>query len=185
MLFKVVWSNRLQVPSNMSPIICCEMCGRVVSMIILWSKIYHSKHHLVATSFCRLNYGFSHCELFWCLFVFFYFIAKKKFVKTICMTLNTVHCGFQAINVSKAEDTPITRTAKSLNVSLVSNLSCIFFYFSCKKLIEGAKLVDIFYFYLIKVNSVDFAETNIHILPEIRRKGTVSHKTRQLTGSSW
>jgi hypothetical protein len=64
MFFKIVGSHRLQVAGDMSSVVGCEVCRGVIPMIILWSKIYNSKHDLIATGFRRLNNGLSHCELF-------------------------------------------------------------------------------------------------------------------------
>ena len=53
----------------------------------------------------------------------------------------------------------ITRAAQGLSFILIDNLTSIIFDFSCKKLIEGAELVDVLNFDLIKIDSINFSKT--------------------------
>ena len=70
------------------------------------------------------------------------------------MPLDTIHGGFQRINISEAQYLAIARTAQSLCIAFIDNRPCIVFNLSGKELIKGSELIDILDLNFVEIDPI-------------------------------
>ncbi len=98
-----------------------------------------------------------------------YLISEEKLVNSVRVAFNAIHCCLKRVNIPKAEDTAIARRTERSYIFFIDYLSCSILDLSGKELVESSERINVRNLDLIEIDPVEFSESQVHVLTEIRR----------------